>query len=87
MYQDSKHIKTDSFRISLYICLFVCNRGDTIQHHGGLRSMELGQALSLNTYLNMYKKTFIGTYLLDVLWGQPIKLAQVASTSELRENQ
>jgi hypothetical protein len=24
---------------------------------------------------------------LDVLWGQPIKLAQVASTSELRENQ
>ena len=27
------------------------------------------------------------TYLLDVLWGQPIKLAQVASTSELHENQ
>ena len=27
------------------------------------------------------------TYLLDVLWGQPIKLVQVASTSELRENQ
>ena len=26
-------------------------------------------------------------YLLDVLWGQPIKLIQVASTSELRENQ
>ena len=29
----------------------------------------------------------IGTYLLDVLWGQPIKLIQVASNSELRENQ
>ena len=27
------------------------------------------------------------TYLLDVLWGQPIKLAKVASTSELHENQ
>ena len=27
------------------------------------------------------------TYMLDVLWGQPIKLIQVASTSELRENQ
>ena len=25
--------------------------------------------------------------LIDVLWGQPIKLAQMASTSELRENQ
>ena len=24
---------------------------------------------------------------LDVLWGQPIKLIQVASNSELRENQ
>ena len=29
----------------------------------------------------------VATYLLDVLWGQPIKLAQVASTSELLENQ
>ena len=26
-------------------------------------------------------------YILDVLWGQPIKLIQVASNSELRENQ
>ena len=26
-------------------------------------------------------------YLLDILWGQPIKLTQVASNSELRENQ
>ena len=26
-------------------------------------------------------------YLVDVLWGQPIKLIQVASTSELHENQ
>ena len=27
------------------------------------------------------------TYILDVLWGQPIKLIQVASNSELCENQ
>ena len=26
-------------------------------------------------------------YIVDVLWGQPIKLIQVASNSELRENQ
>ena len=26
-------------------------------------------------------------YLIDVLWGQPIKLVQVASTSELLKNQ
>jgi hypothetical protein len=26
-------------------------------------------------------------YVVDVLWGQPIKLAQVASTSKLYENQ
>ena len=26
------------------------------------------------------------TYVLDVMWGQSIKLAQAASTSELREN-
>ena len=29
----------------------------------------------------------VSTYLLDVLWGQPIKLAQVAFTSKLHENQ
>ena len=29
----------------------------------------------------------ISTYLLDVLWGQPIKLIQVISNSELCENQ
>jgi hypothetical protein len=31
-----------------------------------------------------YKHTY---FLVDVLWGQPIKLVQVASTSELHENQ
>ena len=30
---------------------------------------------------------YVSTYLLDVLWGQPIKQNQVASTSELLENQ
>jgi hypothetical protein len=31
--------------------LFVCNRGDTIQYHGGLRSRELGQAPMLQVLL------------------------------------
>ena len=31
--------------------------------------------------------TSVIDYLLDVLWGQPIELIQVASNSELRENQ
>ena len=28
---------------SFPVCLFVCNRGDTVQYHSGLRSRELGQ--------------------------------------------
>ena len=32
-------------------------------------------------------KTVLTLYILDVLWGRPIKLIQVASNSELRENQ
>ena len=37
--------------------LFVCNRGDTIQYHGGLRSRELGQ--ELETYFALlYFMTF-----------------------------
>ena len=33
----------------------------------------------------MQKDKFIGKYVLDVLWGQPIKLIQVVSTSESHE--
>ena len=33
------------------VCLFVCNRGDTVQYHGGLRSRELGQAPMLQVFL------------------------------------
>ena len=32
------------FRYLFIVCLFVCNRGDTIQYQGGLQSRELGQA-------------------------------------------
>ena len=38
------------------------------------------QCANLKAYLPTY-------YTLDVLWGQRIKLIQVASTSELHENQ
>ena len=34
-----------------FICLFVCNRGDTVQYHSGLRSRELGQAPMLQVFL------------------------------------
>ena len=30
---------------------------------------------------------YVTKYVLDVLWGQPIKLIQMASNPELRENQ
>ena len=33
------------------VCLYVCNRGDTLQYHGGLRSRELGQAPMLLVFL------------------------------------
>ena len=44
-------------------------------------------ALEFSAWEKSYKYQVLYRYLLDVLWGQPIKLAQVASTSELLENQ
>ena len=38
-------------------------------------------------YIMLFLFLISAPYLLDVLWGQPIKLIQVASNSELRENQ
>ena len=34
-----------------YLIFLVCNRGDTIQYHSGLRSRELGQAPMLQVFL------------------------------------
>ena len=42
---------------------------------------------TLKKSFRIFFLTCVGTYLPDILWGQPIKLAQVASTSELLENQ
>ena len=33
------------------ICLFVCNRGDTIQYHSGVPSRELGQSPMPHVFL------------------------------------
>ena len=44
-------------------------------------------ALEFSAWEKSYKYQVLYRYLLDVLWGQPIKLAHVASTSELLENQ
>ena len=35
----------------LFIFCFICNSGDTIQYHGGLRSRELGQAPMVQVFL------------------------------------
>ena len=51
--------------ISLDFFCFFCNRGDTIQYHGGLRSKELGQApmllvsLSPRQALSSHLRVFI----------------------------
>ena len=51
-------------------------------------SHTYGQKMARNGRTKViYKGTFISIQTLDVLWGQPIKLIQVASNSELRENQ
>ena len=46
------HMETEGASICLFVCFFVCNRGDTIQHHGGLQSRELGQAPMLQEFLS-----------------------------------
>ena len=40
-----------TLKVTSELCLYVCNRGDTIQYHGGLRSRELGQAPMLLVFL------------------------------------
>ena len=42
--------KFSFFKTSNY-SFFVCNRGDTVQYHGHLRSRELGQATMLQVFL------------------------------------
>ena len=39
------------FTLLYFFFTFFCNRGDTIQYHGGLRSRELGQAPMLLVFL------------------------------------
>ena len=44
--------------------LFVCNRGDTVQYHGGLRSRELGNDVVCDENLNhqIYHKKYSQTW-------------------------
>ena len=37
-----------------HVCLFVCNRGDTIQYHGSLRSRELHSVSYVYAVLPFY---------------------------------
>ena len=47
----------------------------------------LGKLSTVQNNLVLFFVVKEGCYLVDILWGQPIKLIQVASTSELLENQ
>ena len=54
------------------------------------RTVIVGEAgLTSGTQLKQKRLNFswLSTNVLEVLWGQPIKLVQVASSSELHENQ
>ena len=57
-----KPLETDPRSFQIF-CLFVGNRGDTIQYNGGLRSRELGQAPMLQVVLTprqrLSSKSFI----------------------------
>ena len=48
------------------------------------KTFATSSGLKQHTHIHRYIST---KYLVDVLWGQPIKLIQVACISELRENQ
>ena len=60
-----------------------------VAHSIDYRKITLSeQPLSAGNFGEVFKgKDVYHTYILDALWGQLIKLAQVASTSELLENQ
>ena len=50
-------------------------------------SQEFSQPFSVFLLWIARYRSAVYTFLLDVLWGQPIKLVQVAFNSELRKNQ
>jgi hypothetical protein len=50
--------------------VIVCNRGDTIQYHGGLRSRELGQAPMLQVFLTPDDTMARVTLLPVTLWSE-----------------
>ena len=60
---------------------------ETKQKVNGISMLEV--FLKVEVHSNGFIGTLLDTYtyILDVLWGQLIKLAQVASTTELLENQ
>ena len=53
----AKRIELSSYELFFLVnnifCLFVCNKGDTIQYLSGLQSRELGQALMLLVFLHL----------------------------------
>ena len=78
----------------------VKRRAKNLKHFSSDRQKPLKRStfffclIAIHTYIRLHSKSQfqighsnLTLYIVDVLWGQPIKLAQVASTSELHENQ
>ena len=63
-------------------------RCEKSQPHAGRHALPYLGVLLFFFFSRKESSTFyLPTYVLDVLWGQPIKLIHVASNSELHENQ
>ena len=66
---------------------YCCVTALKVQENFGTVQLDVNSGIStlISTYLVLKKICPSHTYLIDVLWGQPIKLIQVVSTSEFHE--
>ena len=67
----------------LFVCLFVCNRGDTIQWHGGLGSRKLSQAPMLLEFLTPRQVILVITS--PILTGDRIEIVCLLGTLLLND--
>ena len=88
-----KNVKTEKFPVNktsrfyitfLMIVWWTTDRRKCFQFVISILTSQIYFTWSLFSFSLRFEGTY---YILDVLWGQPIKLIQVASDSELHENQ
>ena len=70
--------------VKFLLCAFTCSYFDLYLLIGNKRMQKFLSPILLHGLCTVL---MYFSYILDVLWGKPIKLIQVASTSELYENQ